>query len=217
VIRLRAARCHHFARKQQVAYAFVLRRPDAPAQLIQSAEAKLVPGRSIDDGICIWDVEAAFDKRGANEHVDFPGNESRHNAFQFVGITIWPCPISTLACGQRSTHPIRIRSISLRDCAEEYLTLPFSIRDQSPPNQPLIVSRHHCFYRQAVEGGVSIVDISFTPTSESRECAESGWPRASATSTSLKSSLNFSLCSTPKRAPHRSTTSARSLNTTRPR
>ena len=58
---------------------------DPSAQLIQIGETKLI--RAInDDRVCIWNIQAAFDDRGANEHVSFAGDKSRHHRFEFVGI-----------------------------------------------------------------------------------------------------------------------------------
>src|SRR5882762_2324187 len=146
----RCPHCHHLARKQQISVCLVLRPADAPAQLIQVGETKLV--RPIDDdGVCIRYVETAFDDCGANEHVDLPGNESRHNAFQFVGIHL---AMSDLNSGLWTkiddpiSHPLNTGYAIVE---KEYLTLSFEFPINRRANQPLIVSRYHCFYRQAVE------------------------------------------------------------------
>ena len=146
----RCAHSHHFARKQQISVCLVLRPADAPAQLIQIGETKLV--RPIDDdSVCVRYIETAFDDRGANEHIDFPGNESRHNAFQFVGIHLAMPDLNSrlwTKIDDPIPHPLNTRYAIVQ---EEYLTLPFELAIDRRANQPLIVSRHHCFYRQAVE------------------------------------------------------------------
>jgi hypothetical protein len=100
----RCAHGHHLARKQQISVRLVLRPSDSPAQLIQVCQTKLI--RSIDnDGVCIGNIETTFDDRRANEHVDFPGNKSRHHAFQFVRIHL-PVPDFNSGRGTKIDDPI---------------------------------------------------------------------------------------------------------------
>src|SRR4029077_2988524 len=148
------ARCadyHHLAREQQVGICLVLRPADAPAQLIQVGEAKLV--RPIDDdGVCVRNIEAAFDDRGANEHVNLPGNESRHNAFQFVGIHLTMPDLNSglwTKIDDPITHPLNTRYPIVQ---EEYLALPFEFAINRCANESLIISRHYRFHGQTVEG-----------------------------------------------------------------
>ena len=111
---------------------------DPPAQLIQVCE-KLV--RPIDDdGVCVGDVETAFNDCGANEHVDFPGNESRHNAFQFVGIHL-AMPDLNSGLWAKIDDPIaHARDGRYAIVQEEYLPLPFELAINRRANKPLIIS-----------------------------------------------------------------------------
>src|SRR6266480_4668402 len=153
----RCAHCHHFALKQQVSVRLVVRAPDPPTQLIQVGEAKLVSPID-DDRICIWDVEAAFDDRRANAHVHFPANESRHDAFQFVGIHL---AVPDLNSGRWTkidnpvTHPLDGRYAIVQ---EKYLALAFQFAINRSANEPVVVSGHYCFdgktvQRRRLDGG----------------------------------------------------------------
>ena len=49
--------------------------PDPAAQLVEIGQPKAI-GAVDDDGVGIGNIEAALDDRGANEHVDFPRDET---------------------------------------------------------------------------------------------------------------------------------------------
>ena len=80
--------------------------PDPPAQLIEIGEAELV--RAIDDDrVRIRNIEPAFDDRRANEHVYFPGYESRHDGFEFVRVHL---AVADFNSGLRTKLPMRSRT-----------------------------------------------------------------------------------------------------------
>ena len=79
----RGANWQQFAREKKISVRLMLGPTHASPQLIKIGEAK--PVRAIDDdGIGVWDIEAAFDNRRANQHVDFSGHELGHDGFQFI-------------------------------------------------------------------------------------------------------------------------------------
>ncbi len=77
--------------------------------------------------------------------------KSRHHAFQFVRIHL---AVPDFNSGRRTkiddpiTHPLDGRYAIVQ---EEYLTLPFQLAINRRANESLIVSRHDCFYGQAIE------------------------------------------------------------------
>ena len=81
----------------------------------------------------------------------FPAMKSRHHAFQFVRIHL---AVPDFNSGRRTkiddpiTHSLDGRYAIVQ---EEYLTLPFELAINRRANESLIVSRHDCFYGQAIE------------------------------------------------------------------
>ena len=81
----RRAHRHHLAREQQVGVGLVLGAPDATAELIEIGEPEAI-GAIDDDRVGVRNIETALDDRRANEHVDFPGDETRHDRLERVRI-----------------------------------------------------------------------------------------------------------------------------------
>ena len=75
LIRLRAAPTDIISRgKKQIGIGLVLGASDAAAQLIKIGQPEPI-GPIDDDRVRVRNIEAALDDRGANEHVDFSGDE----------------------------------------------------------------------------------------------------------------------------------------------
>ena len=81
----RCAHGHHLAREQQIGVGLVLGAADAAAELIEIGQAEAI-GAIDDDGVGVRNIEAALDDRGADEHVDFSGDETLHDVFEFVRV-----------------------------------------------------------------------------------------------------------------------------------
>src|SRR5436309_15349342 len=95
---------------------------DPSAQLIQIGETKLI--RAInDDRVCIWNIQAAFDDRGANEHVSFARDKSCHHRLELVGVHL---AVAYLDPGLRTKmHNSIAYSLDARDAVmyKEHLAL----------------------------------------------------------------------------------------------
>ena len=125
---------------------------DAPAQLIQIREAKLI--RAIDnDRVCVRNIETAFDDRRANEHIYFPSDKSRHHRFEFVGVHL---AVPDFNSGLRTKmHDPIAYPLDRRDAVvqKEDLPLPFQFAINRGANDPFIVRRHDRFDRQTIGRG----------------------------------------------------------------
>ena len=146
----RGADRHHFARKKQIGISFVLSPADASPQLIKIGQTKPVSAID-DDRVGVWDVEAAFDNCGANKHIDFPGNESRHDGFEFIGPHLaMPDFHSRLRTeiDNAVTHALDGLDTIVQ---EENLTLALQFTIDGIANNSFIISGDHCLDGQPVE------------------------------------------------------------------
>ena len=81
--------------------------------------------------------------------------------------SIWPWPISTLACGQRCTIRSRTRSmLATRLCKKNTWPCRSSSRSIAARMIRSSYADTTVSTGKRLGGGVSIVDMSFTPTSE---------------------------------------------------
>src|SRR6266513_927043 len=146
----RGTDCHHFAREKQIGVCLVLGSADASTQLIQIGETKLICPID-DDGVCIRNIEPAFNDRGANEHIGFASDESCHDRFQLVCVHL---AMSDFNCCLWATmdDPVA-RSIDSRYAIveKEELPLAFQFAIDCSANDSFIVGRDHGFYGQTVE------------------------------------------------------------------
>ena len=146
----RGANCHHLTRKKEICIRFVLGPSDASAQLIEIGETKSVCTID-DDGIGVRNIEPALDDRRANEYVDVPADESRHDGLEFVRIHLaMPDLNPCLRTKIDNTIP---RAADRLDAVmqEENLTLPLEFAIDRVANEPLIVPGHDRFHRQAIQ------------------------------------------------------------------
>jgi hypothetical protein len=134
----RCADCHHLAWKEKIGVCLVLGSTDPSAQLIQVGQTKLI--RAIDDdGVCVGDIEAAFDDRSANEHVGFATNETGHHRFEFVRVHLAMAYFNS-GLGTEMDNPVA-RSLDRRYAIvqKEHLALAFQFAINCGANDPFIV------------------------------------------------------------------------------
>ncbi len=146
----RGTDCHHFAREKQIGVCLVLGSADASAQLIQVGETKLICSID-DDGVCIRNIEPAFNDRGANEHIGFASDESCHDRFQLVCVHLAMSDFNS-GLWAKMDDPVA-RSINGRYAIvqKKHLALPFQLAVNRRANDSFIVGRDHGFYGQTVE------------------------------------------------------------------
>src|SRR5438093_1008645 len=146
----RRADCHHFTRQKEIGISLVLGSTDASTQLIQIGETKLICPID-DDGVCIGDIEPAFNDRSANEHISFASDESCHDSFQLVGVHL-AMPDFDSGLWTKMDDPVA-RTLDGRYAIveKEHLPLAFEFAVDRGTNDSLIVSRDDGFYGQAVQ------------------------------------------------------------------
>src|SRR5205814_7536201 len=102
-------------------------------------------------GCFVYGCRDRFHRARPKPHRRFPPQGNPPYAFQLVGIHLAMPDLNSCLWTKIDDpipHPLNTRYAIVQ---EEYLTLPFELAIDRRANQPLIVSRHHCFYRQAVE------------------------------------------------------------------
>ena len=99
---------HHLAREKEVGVGLVLGAADPAAQLIEIGQPEAI-GPIDDDGVGVRNIEAALDDRGADEDVDFPGDEALHDGFEFIRIHLAVAKSRPARPGQSSA--IRSRTL----------------------------------------------------------------------------------------------------------
>ena len=123
--------------------------PNATAQLIKVRQTETI--RAINDnGVGIWNIQAAFDDGGADQNVDFSADKTMHHRFQFIGIhltvakfhpRIWAKIGDAVADLFDCLHPI---------VQEKNLALAFQFTIDRVANDPFIVTANHRFDRKPV-------------------------------------------------------------------
>ena len=123
--------------------------PDAAAQLIQIRQAETI-GAINDNGVGVWNIQAAFDNRGADQNVDFSADKAMHRRFQFIRIHlamakfhpgIWTKIGDAIADLFDCLHPI---------VQEKNLALSFEFAIDRVANDSFIVTTNDCFDRKPV-------------------------------------------------------------------
>ena len=73
------------ARQKQISVGLVFVTSDPAAQLVQIAQSETI--RAVDnDGIRVWNIQAALDNGGGEQNVGFAIDELGHDFFQFVAV-----------------------------------------------------------------------------------------------------------------------------------
>src|SRR5207244_5169799 len=137
-------------RQEQIGVGFVFGATDTPAKLIKIGQTEAV-GAIYDDGVRVWDVETAFDDGGANEHVDFSSDETRHHFLELVRVHLAVADLH--ACLRDKIDNLFAHALDCLDAVVQKinLTLTFELAIDRVPNNPLVVAADDCFHRQTIE------------------------------------------------------------------
>ena len=140
---------HELARQQKISVGFVLGTSNPPTQLIQIGQAETI--RAINDnGVGIWNVQAAFDDGGADQDIDFSHDKAMHYRFQFVGIHLTMAKLHPRIRAKFS-NPIahflnRVDAIMQK----KNLALPLQLAIDGIANNSLNITTNHRFDRQPI-------------------------------------------------------------------
>ena len=141
-------------------------RPTRPRSWYRSLEPEPV-GAIDDDRVRIRNIEAALNDGRADEHIDLAGDEARHYCFEFVRVHLSVAkhdPRLRTKLRDAIAHPFdRLHAI----VQEENLALAFELAMDGIANDALVVTADRPSPPASrLSGGVSIVLMSFAPTSD---------------------------------------------------
>src|SRR5439155_22628953 len=145
----RGADHHELARQQKVSVRFVLGTPDPPAQLIQIGQAETI--RAINDnGVGIWNVQAAFDDGGADQHIDVSHDKAMHHRFQFIGIHLAVAKLNARIQTEFSDAIAHFRDRLHAMMQKKNLAQQFQLALDGIANNSLVITTDYGFDRKPI-------------------------------------------------------------------
>src|SRR5438067_5734942 len=135
---------HELARQQKISVGFVLGTSNPPTQLIQIGQAETI--RPINDnGVGIWNVQAAFDDGGADQHIDVSHDKAMHHRFQFIGIHLAVAKLNARIQTEFSDAIAHFLDRLHAIMQKKNLALPFQLALDGIANNSLVITTDYGF------------------------------------------------------------------------